>query len=341
MARRYGRSNGLTYKKRRHWAGFTATVSLVALILGGLLFFGVDPAERRVGGEELVQRPETPTVEEPPEAAEDVKAEDEEVEEPPEAAEADDAKADDGSAADAEADDGPAVVRVPDIPYNATEQEAEEMLEGEGLELGEVKEEPNGDYDKGGVFWQNPLPDAKVEEGGSVGITLSSGPEEKPAEEESAEEEPADDGDIPDPGTTDLYLSVPKMGLVDDYVANATDEGTLMNGAGKITETGFPWQESANTYIASHVYGYEGTGSWQHFAALPNLTYGDEVILSDANGTEYTYQVSNIVTVMPTDVWVTEPVAGKDIVSLQTCVGPGWSERMVVQAERVGVDAPA
>jgi sortase A len=203
------------------------------------------------------------------------------------------------------------------------------MLEENNLELGEVVREKNDDYDEGGVFLQNPLPNEEIEEGSEVGITLSDGPEEREA---------SNDGDVPDPGTTDLYLTVPKMGLVDDYVANASDEGTLMNGAGKITETGFPWQESANTYIASHVYGYEGTGSWQHFAALPNMTYGDEVILSDANGTEYTYQVSNIVTVMPTDVWVTEPQAGKDMVSLQTCVGPGWSERMVVQAERVDVN---
>ncbi|MGH3088820.1 MAG: sortase domain-containing protein [Rubrobacteraceae bacterium] len=296
----------MKYKKRRQQAGFTVFVSLVILILSGLMFFGVNPAERLAGeresGGDLVQRPETPTVARAPEAVEDVKAEE-------------------------EASDEPAVVRVPDIPYNATEQEAEEMLENNGLELGEVKREPNDDYDKDGVFLQDPLPDVEVEEGSSVGITLSSGPEES-----------ADEEDAPDPGTTDLYLTVPKMGLYGDYIANATDEGTLMNGAGKITETGFPWQPNANTYIASHVYGYQGTGSWQHFAALPTVTYGDEVILSDANGTEYFYEVTNIMTVMPTETWVTEPVAGKNMVSLQTCVGPGWSERMVVQAERVGVN---
>lgn len=200
------------------------------------------------------------------------------------------------------------------------------MLEKNGLELGEVKREANDDYDEGGVFWQNPLPDVEVKEGSEVGITLATEPEES-----------GDDEDPADPGSTDLYLTVPKMGISGDYVANATDPGTLTNGAGKITETGFPWEQNANTYIASHVYGYQGTGSWQHFAALPTMTYGDQVILSDANGTEYVYEVSNIMTVAPTDTWVTEPVEGKDMVSLQTCVGPGWSERMVVQAERVDV----
>ena len=161
------------------------------------------------------------------------------------------------------------------------------------------------------------------------------------AEREEREARENAQNDPPDPPTQDLYLTVPKMGLSGDYVVNDASHAGLMNGAGKIPETGFPWQPSANTYIASHVYGYEGTGSWQHFAALPSMTYGDEVILTDANGTEYRYQVTNVVTVMPTDTWITEPVAGKDMVSLQTCVGPGWSERLVVQAERVDVEVAA
>jgi sortase A len=298
--------------------------SLVVMILGGLYVFGVAPFSNASSETEVVQRSEPPTVAQAPEAAANVKAEEEETPKAEEAGE----EAPEAAEAGEEAADKPATIAVPDIPYNATEEEAKEMLEKNNLELGEVKREPNDDYDKGGVFWQDPLPDVEVKEGSEVGITLSSGP---PPESEN-EEDPRD------PATSELYLTVPKMGLSGDPVANATDPGTLMNGAGKITETGFPWEPNANTYIASHVYGYEGTGSWQHFAALPTMTYGDEVILSDANGTEYVYEVTNILTVAPTDVWVTEPVEGKDMVSLQTCVGPGWSERMVVQAERVDVE---
>jgi sortase A len=152
------------------------------------------------------------------------------------------------------------------------------------------------------------------------------------------EEQSADEGQYasggPAPATSGLYLTVPKMGLSGDPVANGTDEATLVNGAGKLASSGFPWQAGSNTYIASHVYGYEGTGSWQHFAALPSMTYGDEIILTDDNGTEYRYVVSEILTVAPTDVWVAAPT-GEDMVSLQTCVGPGWSERLVVRATRV------
>lgn len=327
------RSNRLKYTRRRQRAGFAVFVALAICILGGLLYFGIEPLQQerasgQAGSGELVQRPETPTVEEPPEAAVDTEAEEEAAQSKPERQAEE--EADEGREAERRAEEAaaePEIIQVPDIPYNATEEEAKEMLEKNDLELGEVKREANGDYDEGGVFWQDPLPAVEVKEGSEVGITLATEPEESAAGE----------GDAPDPGSTDLYLTVPKMGLSGDYVANATDPGTLTNGAGKITETGFPWEENANTYIASHVYGYEGTGSWQHFAALPTMTYGDQVILSDANGTEYVYEVSNIMTVAPTDTWVTEPVEGKDMVSLQTCVGPGWSERMVVQAERVDV----
>ena len=37
--------------------------------------------------------------------------------------------------------------------------------------------------------------------------------------------------------------------------------------------------------------------------------------------------------VEPTDLSVLEPVAGKDIVSLQSCTLPDYSDRVIVQAE--------
>lgn len=166
---------------------------------------------------------------------------------------------------------------------------------------------------------------------------------EEPKEEEPAEqEEPAEpeQASVPAPSGTDLYLTVPKMGLYDDYVINDASEQTLLNGAGKVPETGFPWEDGANTYIASHVLGYAGSGSYMHFAELVNVVAGDEVILKDTNGTTYTYRVFETLTVTPYDVWVLDPVAGKDMVSLQTCVNPpAYDMRFIVRAERVGVDA--
>ncbi len=165
--------------------------------------------------------------------------------------------------------------------------------------------------------------------------------DEEKADREPAEEEPAEEPEeaaIPAAAGTDLSLTVPKMGLYDDPIINDVSEATLMNGAGKIPETGFPWEEGANTYIASHVLGYEGTGSYLHFAALPNMAYGDEIVLKDSNGTTYTYRVNEILEVSIYDTWVINPT-GEDIVSLQTCINPpAYDVRLVVRGERVGVD---
>jgi LPXTG-site transpeptidase (sortase) family protein len=232
-------------------------------------------------------------------------------------------------------------VPVPDIPYNATEEEAEKLLESEGLELGEVKEEHNSEYEKGGVFWQDPLPGVEVKRDSPVGITLSKGPEG------------AEDG-IPDPPTDDLYLTVPKLGLYDNVVADTEDPLAMDNGAIKLPSTAFPWQDNGNTYIAAHRVGYSGTPSYNQFYDLPSMQNGDEVILSDANGTTYTYEVTDVFAVMPHENWVTDPMDDRDMVTLQTCIASvdDWSTitpglltsppgpetaRLVVQANRVDV----
>ena len=151
------------------------------------------------------------------------------------------------------------------------------------------------------------------------------------AKEEQAEQQPVQTAA---PSNAALNLSVPSIGTQNDPVSNSVSESVLSNGAGKLPSTGFPWQQGANTYIAAHVYGYPGTGSWQQFADLPSMSQGDEILLTDSDGTTYEYQVSEILTVAPTDVWVAEST-GQTTVSLQTCVGPGWSERLVVRGSLV------
>lgn len=133
------------------------------------------------------------------------------------------------------------------------------------------------------------------------------------------------------PTSSALSLTVPNAGIYNAPVTDSIAESVLAHGAGKLPGTGFPWQAGANTYISGHVYGYEGTGSWQLFAGLPNVGLGSEIYLTDANGTTYTYQVTETLVVAPTDVWVTQPIPGQTTVSLQTCTGPGWSQRMIVR----------
>ncbi len=57
--------------------------------------------------------------------------------------------------------------------------------------------------------------------------------------------------------------------------------------------------------------------------------------MTDANGKEYTYRVFEDLVVNPEDVWVTDPVPGKNILTLQTCTLPDYSQRLVTRAELV------
>jgi sortase A len=152
------------------------------------------------------------------------------------------------------------------------------------------------------------------------------------------------------PDDTSLFLTVPKLGVYGHTVRNDASPAALDEGAIKIPSTGFPWQRSANTYIAGHRVGYRDTESYYQFLELPSMKKGDEVILEDGDGGKYVYEVTKIFAVEPHETWVTEPVAGKDMVTLQTCtesvddwqtIGPEVmvsgpdTGRLVVRAERV------
>jgi sortase A len=142
------------------------------------------------------------------------------------------------------------------------------------------------------------------------------------------------------PNNSTLTLTVPEMQRVDDvpvYDGPATDEAALHDGALHLHNTGFPWQQGANVYIAGHRLGFPGTKSYLVFWDLDKLENGDEVILTDANGTRYTYEVFKEFVVNPGDTHVTQPVAGRNIVTLQTCTLPDYSQRLIVQAELTSV----
>ena len=161
------------------------------------------------------------------------------------------------------------------------------------------------------------------------------------ASEEAAEQEES----TPVPDDPTLHLTVPRLGLYGHTVRNDDSEEALDQGAIKLPYTGFPWQEEdTNTYIACHRLGWSGTESYNQCLNLPSMQEGDKIFLEDANDTVYAYRVVETLTVGPEDTWVTGPVAGEDMVSLQTCVetlddlgtlGPDWTARFVVRAERV------
>ncbi len=152
---------------------------------------------------------------------------------------------------------------------------------------------------------------------------------------------------IPTPPTDDLWMSIPALGLYDNYVTNTSDFSAMDYGAIKLPETGFPWQDNANTYIAAHRLGWPSTASNRQFYNLPLLAKGDVIHLGDVNGTTYTYEVTGFKEITANETWVTAPQPGRDMVSLQTCIenfgdywtmGPNWYVRYIVQADRVSVD---
>ena len=146
-----------------------------------------------------------------------------------------------------------------------------------------------------------------------------------------------DDAQQSGPKDRTLKLTVPKMAqLQEDTVP--TVSGTNMqalsdHAAIHLAGTGFPWDEEANVYMAGHRLGYPRTDSFLAFFDLNKLEQGDEIYVTDAEGTRYTYEVYKQFSVSPTELSVTDPVPGKNILTLQTCTLPDYSQRLIIQAE--------
>jgi sortase A len=137
-----------------------------------------------------------------------------------------------------------------------------------------------------------------------------------------------------------LKLTVPKLERVDGVpvydAAKPEYEDAMHDGTAHVKGTGFPWQRGTNVYIAGHRVGYPGTKSDLVFWDLDKLEKGDEILLTDADGKTYTYEVFDKFVVDPDAVRVLRPVPGKSVVSLQTCTLPDYSRRLVVQGELKG-----
>jgi sortase A len=143
------------------------------------------------------------------------------------------------------------------------------------------------------------------------------------------------------PKDTTLQLTIPKMARVGDlpvYDAPWDDEAAIDASAAHLDSSGFPWQDGANVYIAGHRMGFPGTRSFLVFYDLDVLENGDEVFLTDAEGTKYTYEVFEQFVTDPYDWGPTDPEAGKSILTLQSCTLPDYTQRLIVQAELTKVE---
>jgi sortase A len=133
-----------------------------------------------------------------------------------------------------------------------------------------------------------------------------------------------------------LKLTIPEMKQIEDDTiptGAGTNEALFHDHAAvHLRDTGFPWQRTANVYIAGHRIGFPGTDSDLAFYDLEDLKKGDKIYLEDAKGRKYTYQVFGKLIVEPANLSVLRPIKGKNIVSLQTCTLPDYTNRVVYRA---------
>jgi sortase A len=139
------------------------------------------------------------------------------------------------------------------------------------------------------------------------------------------------------PSNDMMKLTVPKMERIEnDEIPTGlgTDETLFHDYAGvHIKHTGFPWEKEANVYIAGHRLGFENTNSHLAFWDLNKLEKGDDSYITDSEGRQYTYEVFRKFVATPQNLSVLAPVEGKNVVTLQTCTLPDYTNRLIVRGE--------
>ena len=194
--------------------------------------------------------------------------------------------------------------------------------------LGQSSSGDSGNEDQA----KNEQPEQEANQEQTQQIAPQQGSQEDSGETANALEPPQD---------TTMKLTVPKMAEIDnDEIPTGlgNEEPLFRDYAGvHLQYTGWPWEEEANVYIAGHLMGYENTASYRAFYDLDDLKRGDEIYITDAEGRQYTYQVFNKFVVQPTNLAVLAPLEGKNIVTLQTCTPPDYTDRLIVRGKLMDV----
>lgn len=221
----------------------------------------------------------------------------------------------------------PAIFMQPAAPENAALAPTAPPAPPEDFNVPELTEETNPDQPADKTTGSD-----KTEKAGVVENKKNSGKQKKGRDKEQKAAVP-----VPDDKT--LWVTVPKMNRVQSAPIPSTtgdDEESLKSYAGiHLQGTGFPWQDEANVYVAGHRLGYPNTSSFLAFWDLDKVNKGDEVYVTDSMGRSYTYRVFKESVVEPSDLFITRPIEGKNIITLQTCTLPDYSQRLIVQAEKV------
>jgi sortase A len=182
------------------------------------------------------------------------------------------------------------------------------------------------------------LEQSSNDQGDQGGQAQQETPEKQVAPQQGAQGESGEQAAAVEPPSNEMMkLTVPKMERIEnDEIPTGlgTDETLFHDYAGvHLKHTGFPWEEEANVYIAGHRLGYEGTDSYLAFWDLNKLEDGDEFYITDSEGRKYTYVVFKKFIATPDNLSVLYPVEGKNIVTLQTCTLPDYTNRLLVRGE--------
>jgi sortase A len=154
------------------------------------------------------------------------------------------------------------------------------------------------------------------------------------------EEAPSSPSDTSSEGeyvSAGMKITVPRLGLRDVAVPTGTRQAELdREGILRLRGSGLPWMVGSNTFVAGHALGFPQTRVPYAFYKLDKMQPGDEIFIEDKGGQEYTFRVYDLMTVEPGDFWVTYPVEGKTVISLQSCTPiPTFEHRLVVRGELV------
>jgi sortase A len=134
-----------------------------------------------------------------------------------------------------------------------------------------------------------------------------------------------------------MKITVPRLGLEDVAVPTGSGQAELdKQGIMHVRGSGLPWMAGSNTFIAGHALGFPYTRVPYAFYKLDKMKPGDEIFIEDKEGQRYTFMVYDTMTVEPGDYWVTYPVEGETVVSLQSCTPiPTFEHRLIVRAQLV------
>jgi len=164
----------------------------------------------------------------------------------------------------------------------------------------------------------------------TVGETEDIDIEDDPVMDIGQEEYTADGSGLSAEDLFPMKIEIPKIEL-EYMVYEGTDRETLKKAAGHEPVTPLPGEEGRCT-ISGHRTTYGAP-----FNRVDELEEGDLIYLESLDDRLYTYAVTGIEIVKPTDVWILEGTEKKEL--LLTACHPKYSaaERLVVIAELVEI----